>query len=201
MSKSERASFSQLELSVSRAIGLLGALLPGPGGMPCSGGWLGHWLPFLPPRLVDRYCLTCCLWACWMWYLPGLSRWDCTWKIPITGECPALSAREWKTGMMHGEHRLIWKGSTDRGLSFGSETHDAFLNLCLSCHNNKFLTEIFSLNSTIATKKKQNCFLLNFSTFGFILSVGTKNDQRNSISKISTGRTSADCEIINNSGG
>lgn len=54
-------SFSQLELRVSRALGLLGALLPGPGGMPCSGGWLGHWLALLPPRVVDKYCLTCCL--------------------------------------------------------------------------------------------------------------------------------------------
>lgn len=54
-------SFSQLELRVSRALGLLGALLPGPGGMPCSGGWLGHWLAVLPPRVVDKYCLTCCL--------------------------------------------------------------------------------------------------------------------------------------------
>lgn len=73
-------SFSQLELRVSRALGLLGALLPGPGGMPCSGGWLGHWLTGLPPRLVDRYCLTCCLWACWMWYLDGFSRWGCTYR-------------------------------------------------------------------------------------------------------------------------
>lgn len=73
-------SFSQLELRVSRALGLLGALLPGPGGMPCSGGWLGHWLALLPPRLVDKYCLTCCLWACWMWYLDGFSRWGCTYR-------------------------------------------------------------------------------------------------------------------------
>lgn len=73
-------SFSQLELRLSRALGLLGALLPGPGGMPCSGGWLGHWLAVLPPRVVDRYCLTCCLWACWMWYLEGFSRWGCTYR-------------------------------------------------------------------------------------------------------------------------
>lgn len=72
-------SLSQLELRVSRALGLLGALLPGPGGMPCSGGWPGHWLAVLAPRLVDKYCLTCCLWACWMWYLDGFSRWGCTW--------------------------------------------------------------------------------------------------------------------------
>lgn len=73
-------SFSQLELRVSRALGLLGALLPGPGGMPCSGGWLGHWLTVLPPRLVDKYCRTCCLWACWMWYLDGVSKWGCTYR-------------------------------------------------------------------------------------------------------------------------
>lgn len=79
----ECTSFSQLELSVSKAMGLLGALLPGPGGMPCSGGWLGHWLPFFVPRLVDRYWRTCCLWACWRWNLPGPSRWDGTWRRKI----------------------------------------------------------------------------------------------------------------------
>lgn len=78
MPMNKQTSFSQLEVRVSKAMGLLGALLPGPGGMPCSGGWLGHWPPALPPRVVDRYCLTCCLWACWMWYFVGLSRWDCT---------------------------------------------------------------------------------------------------------------------------
>lgn len=73
-------SFSQLELSVSSAMGLFGALLPGPGGIPCSGGWLVHWLPFFVPRLVDRYWRTCCLCACWRWNLPGPSRWDGTWR-------------------------------------------------------------------------------------------------------------------------
>ena len=85
-------SFSQLELRVSKAMGLLGALLPGPGGIPWSGGWLGHWkllawLPALPPRLGDRYCLTCCLWVCWMWYLVGFSRCVCTYIQKKTRKC------------------------------------------------------------------------------------------------------------------
>lgn len=81
-------SFSQLEVRVSRAMGLLGALLPGPGGIPCSGGWLGQWLPTFAPKVVDRYCLTCCLWACWMWYLVGFSRWVCTYlRVGKKDEC------------------------------------------------------------------------------------------------------------------
>lgn len=76
-------SFSQLELSVSMAIGLLGALLPVPGGMTWSPGWFGHgklraWLACLFARVVERYCFTCCRWACWIWYLVGFSRWVCT---------------------------------------------------------------------------------------------------------------------------
>lgn len=76
-------SFSQLELRVSIAIGLLGALLPVPGGMTWSPGWFGHgklraWLACLFARVVERYCFTCCRWACWMWYLVGFSRWVCT---------------------------------------------------------------------------------------------------------------------------
>lgn len=78
MRKNECTSFSQLEPMVSKAMGLLGALPLGPGGMLCSGGWFGHWPPAFPPRVEDRNCLTCCLWACWMWYFVGLSRWDWT---------------------------------------------------------------------------------------------------------------------------
>lgn len=76
-------SFSQLEFRVSKAIGLLGALLPGPGGMPpWSEDWLGQgklntWEPSFP-----RYRFTCCCWERWMWYLVGFSRWVWTywWK-------------------------------------------------------------------------------------------------------------------------
>lgn len=76
-------SLSQLELSVSRAMGLLGALLPGTGGMTRSPGWFGHgklrtWLACLFANVVERYCFTCCLCACCMWYLVGFSRWVCT---------------------------------------------------------------------------------------------------------------------------
>lgn len=64
-------------------MGLLGALLPVPGGMTWSPGWFGHgklraWLACLFARVVERYCFTCCRWACWMWYLVGFSRWVCT---------------------------------------------------------------------------------------------------------------------------
>lgn len=69
-------SFSQLELRVSKAIGLLGALLPSPGGMPpWSEDWLGQgklnaWEPSFP-----RYRFTCCCCERWMWYLVGFSKW------------------------------------------------------------------------------------------------------------------------------
>lgn len=113
-------SFSQFEVRVSRAMGLLGALLPGPGGIPCSGGWLWHcrllaWLPGLPPRVVDRYCLTCCLWACWMWYLVGFSRWVCTlvggnerrWKtVNIFPKLVLFSVGNEVPGV---DHFILWK--------------------------------------------------------------------------------------------
>lgn len=81
-------SFSQLELRVSIAIGLLGALLPVPGGMTWSPGWFGHgklraWLACLFARVVERYCFTCCRWACWIWYLVGFSRWVCTYMTGV----------------------------------------------------------------------------------------------------------------------
>lgn len=81
-------SFSQLELRVSIAIGLLGALLPVPGGMTWSPGWFGHgklraWLACLFARVVERYCFTCCRWACWIWYLVGFSRWVCTYTTGV----------------------------------------------------------------------------------------------------------------------
>lgn len=76
-------SLSQVELSVSMAMGLLGALLPGTGGMTWSPGWFAHgklttWLACLLAKVVERYCFTCCLCACCMWYLVGFSRWVCT---------------------------------------------------------------------------------------------------------------------------
>lgn len=73
-------SFSQLAFKVSKAIGLLGALLPGPGGMPPrSEDWLGQgklntWEPSFP-----RYRFTCCCCERWMWYLVGFSRWVWTY--------------------------------------------------------------------------------------------------------------------------
>lgn len=50
------------------------------------GEWLGmdpacFWLAVLALQavlVVDRYWRTCCLWACWMWYRVGFSRWVCT---------------------------------------------------------------------------------------------------------------------------
>lgn len=83
-----KSLFSQLELSVSIAMGLLGALLPGTSGMTWSPGWFGHgklrtWLACLFAKVVERYCFTCCLWACCMWYLVGFSRWVCTLRTSM----------------------------------------------------------------------------------------------------------------------
>lgn len=76
---------SLLEPRLRCAIGLLGALLAegtlsgaeldcGTGDTPRVCG------ATLLPNVVDRYCFTCCLWACWMWYLVGFSRWVCTYS-------------------------------------------------------------------------------------------------------------------------
>ena len=79
--RGDLTSFSQLELRVSKAIGLLGALLPGPGGMPpWSEDWLGQgklnaWEPSFP-----RYRFTCCCCERWMWYLVGFSKWVWTYE-------------------------------------------------------------------------------------------------------------------------
>lgn len=69
-------SFSQLAFKVSKAIGLLGALLPGPGGMPpWSEDWLGQGKLRTCEPSFPRYRFTCCCWERWMWYLVGFSRW------------------------------------------------------------------------------------------------------------------------------
>lgn len=71
-----RTSFSQLAFKVSKAIGLLGALLPGPGGMPpWSEDWLGQGKLNTCEPSFPRYRFTCCCWERWMWYLVGFSRW------------------------------------------------------------------------------------------------------------------------------
>lgn len=61
-----------------------------------SVGPAGSWLAVFALQavfVVDRYWRTCCLWACWMWYLVGFSRWVCTCethsgKRSIQCSCP-----------------------------------------------------------------------------------------------------------------
>ncbi len=76
---------SLLQPRLRCAIGLLGALLAE---MHLSGAEL-DWgrgdtprvcVASLFPSVVDKNCFTCCLWACWMWYLVGFSRWVCTYS-------------------------------------------------------------------------------------------------------------------------
>lgn len=73
---------------LSRAMGLLGVLFPaevltrrsglmwgegtGGGGEGCTP--LTACNVCLLAKVVDRYCFTCCLCDCWMWYLVGFSR-------------------------------------------------------------------------------------------------------------------------------
>lgn len=71
---------------LSRAIGLFGALLavgPTSGAeLHCGTGDAPRvWVTALLPRVVERYCFTCCRCACWMWYLVGFSKWVCTWSF------------------------------------------------------------------------------------------------------------------------
>lgn len=68
---------------LSSAIGLLGALLAAGAASGaevdcCTGDTPKVRLTATFPKVVDRYCFTCCLWACWMWYFVGFSKWVCT---------------------------------------------------------------------------------------------------------------------------
>lgn len=71
---------SLLDPMLSRAIGLLGALLAVGAASGAEVDWgTGDtprvWVAAMLPRVVERYCFTCCLCACWMWYLVGFSKW------------------------------------------------------------------------------------------------------------------------------
>lgn len=77
---------SLLEPMLSSAIGLLGALLAVGATSGAELDWGAGdrdkvWGIALFPRVVERYCFTCCLCACWMWYLVGFSKWVCTWSF------------------------------------------------------------------------------------------------------------------------
>lgn len=74
---------SLLDPILSRAIGLFGALLAvgaaSGAELDCGTGDTPRvWVTAMLPRVVERYCFTCCLCACWMWYLVGFSKWVCT---------------------------------------------------------------------------------------------------------------------------
>ncbi len=76
---------SLLEPRLRCAIGLLGALLAegylSGAEFDCGTGDTPRvCVATLFPSVVDKYCFTCCLWACWMWYLVGFSRWVCTYS-------------------------------------------------------------------------------------------------------------------------
>lgn len=83
---------SLLEPMLSRAIGLLGALLAVGAASGAEVDWgTGDtprvWVTATLPRVVERYCFTCCLCACWMWYLVGFSKWVWTCSVQVSNSC------------------------------------------------------------------------------------------------------------------